>query len=78
MSQYDTLIVGGRYFDGSPNPSRIADAGIRDGRIHAVAVAGAHIRNMAFYNLPLRFLKLVYESQQQDEPVMSLERAGQH
>lgn len=37
--------------------------------------AGAHIRNMAFYNLPLRFLKLVLESQQQDQPIMSLERA---
>lgn len=41
MSQYDTLIVGGRYFDGSPNPSRIADVGIRDGRIHAVADVGS-------------------------------------
>lgn len=37
--------------------------------------AGAHIRNMAFYNLPLRFLKLVLESHEQGEPVMSLERA---
>ena len=42
--------------------------------------AGAHIRNMAFYNLPLRFLKLVKESSEQHdngkkEPVMSLEKA---
>ncbi|AOY87368.1 N-acyl-D-glutamate amidohydrolase [Marinobacter salinus] len=37
--------------------------------------AGAHIRNMAFYNLPLRFLKLVQESEQQGDPIMSLERA---
>ncbi|MBW7470206.1 amidohydrolase family protein [Marinobacter sp. M216] len=37
--------------------------------------AGAHIRNMAFYNLPLRFLKLVQKSHQQGQPVMSLERA---
>ncbi|MEP5981315.1 MAG: N-acyl-D-glutamate amidohydrolase, partial [Marinobacter alexandrii] len=37
--------------------------------------AGAHIRNMAFYNLPLRFLKLVWDSHQQGSPVMSLERA---
>lgn len=37
--------------------------------------AGAHIRNMAFYNLPLRFLKLVQDSHQQGSPVMSLERA---
>lgn len=40
MSQYDSLIVGGRYFDGSRNPSRIADIGIRDGRIATVADAG--------------------------------------
>lgn len=37
--------------------------------------AGAHIRNMAFYNLPLRFLKLVNESHGEGEPIMSLERA---
>lgn len=37
--------------------------------------AGAHIRNMAFYNLPLRFLKLVHESYGEGEPIMSLERA---
>lgn len=37
--------------------------------------AGAHIRNMAFYNLPLRFLKLVKDSHTQGEPIMSLEQA---
>ncbi|TKB48425.1 N-acyl-D-glutamate amidohydrolase [Ferrimonas sediminicola] len=37
--------------------------------------AGAHIRNMAFYNLPLRLLKLVKESIDNGAPVMSLERA---
>src|SRR5690606_5016683 len=37
--------------------------------------AGAHLRNMAFYNLPLRFLKMVYDSQASDRPIMSLERA---
>ncbi|HEY1057222.1 MAG TPA: N-acyl-D-glutamate amidohydrolase [Limnobacter sp.] len=37
--------------------------------------AGAHIRNMAFYNLPLRFLKLVHESIQAGKPVMSIEKA---
>ena len=40
MTQYDTLIVGGRYFDGSPTPSRMADVGIRDGRILTVGEAG--------------------------------------
>jgi len=37
--------------------------------------AGAHIRNMAFYNLPLRFLKLVKEAADQGQPVMSIEHA---
>ncbi|PQA33705.1 N-acyl-D-amino-acid deacylase family protein [Amnimonas aquatica] len=37
--------------------------------------AGAHIRNMAFYNLPLRFLKLVRQAADDGQPVMSLEKA---
>jgi N-acyl-D-aspartate/D-glutamate deacylase len=37
--------------------------------------AGAHIRNMAFYNLPLRMLKLVNESIEEGEPMMSIEKA---
>ena len=37
--------------------------------------AGAHIRNMAFYNLPLRFLKLVKDSIDEGQPIMSMEKA---
>lgn len=37
--------------------------------------AGAHIRNMAFYNLPLRMLKLVKESEDEGQGFMSLEEA---
>lgn len=37
--------------------------------------AGAHIRNMAFYNLPLRFLKLVKDSIDEGKPIMSMEKA---
>ena len=37
--------------------------------------AGAHIRNMAFYNLPLRMLKLVQESIEDGSPVMTMEQA---
>ena len=37
--------------------------------------AGAHIRNMAFYNLPLRFLQLIKQSIDEGNPAMSLERA---
>lgn len=37
--------------------------------------AGAHIRNMAFYNLPLRLLKLVHDAIDEGEPIMTLEEA---
>ncbi|TQV77126.1 amidohydrolase family protein [Aliikangiella marina] len=37
--------------------------------------AGAHIRNMAFYNLPLRLLKLAKESIDKQEKFISLEHA---
>ncbi len=37
--------------------------------------AGAHIRNMAFYNLPLRMLKLVKETVDEGKPMMSMEKA---
>lgn len=37
--------------------------------------AGAHIRNMAFYNIPLRFLKLVKDSHDRGQPIMPLETA---
>jgi N-acyl-D-aspartate/D-glutamate deacylase len=37
--------------------------------------AGAHIRNMAFYNLPLRMLKLVNESIDEGCAIMTMEKA---
>ncbi|HZU47101.1 MAG TPA: amidohydrolase family protein [Mycobacterium sp.] len=37
--------------------------------------AGAHLRNMAFYNYPLRLLKRVLEAQRADTPFLSVERA---
>lgn len=37
--------------------------------------AGAHIRNMAFYNLPLRMLKLAKESIDENAPIMTMEEA---
>ncbi|AQS39615.1 N-acyl-D-aspartate/D-glutamate deacylase [Shewanella psychrophila] len=37
--------------------------------------AGAHIRNMAFYNLPLRMLKLVSESIDEGDAMMTMEKA---
>lgn len=37
--------------------------------------AGAHLRNMAYYNFPLRMLKLVRDAQRAGRPFMSVERA---
>lgn len=37
--------------------------------------AGAHLRNMAHYNFPLRMLRLVREAEQRGEPFMTVERA---
>ncbi|WP_426750341.1 N-acyl-D-amino-acid deacylase family protein [Myxococcus sp. Y35] len=37
--------------------------------------AGAHLRNMAHYNFPLRLLRLVREAEKRGEPFMSVERA---
>lgn len=37
--------------------------------------AGAHLRNMAHYNFPLRLLRLVVEAERRGEPFMSKERA---
>jgi N-acyl-D-aspartate/D-glutamate deacylase len=39
--------------------------------------AGAHLRNMAHYNFPLRMLRLVREAEKRGEPVMPMERAVQ-
>jgi N-acyl-D-aspartate/D-glutamate deacylase len=37
--------------------------------------AGAHLRNMAHYNFPLRMLKLVRDAHRRGEPFMPIERA---
>jgi len=39
--------------------------------------AGAHLRNMAHYNFPLRLLRLVREAQKRGAPFMTVERAVQ-
>lgn len=39
------------------------------------ADSGAHIRNMAYYNFPLRLLKLVYEAKQEGREIMKMEEA---
>ncbi|HZI12588.1 MAG TPA: amidohydrolase family protein [Myxococcus sp.] len=37
--------------------------------------AGAHLRNMAHYNFPLRMLRLVREAERRGQPIMPVERA---
>ncbi len=39
------------------------------------ADSGAHLRNMAFYNFPLRMLKRVRDAERSGRPFMSIERA---
>jgi N-acyl-D-aspartate/D-glutamate deacylase len=39
--------------------------------------AGAHLRNMAYYNFPLRLLRMVRDGERRGRPVMTLERAVQ-
>jgi N-acyl-D-aspartate/D-glutamate deacylase len=39
--------------------------------------AGAHLRNMAYYNFPLRMLKLVRDAEAEGRPFMTIERAVQ-
>ncbi|WP_019142690.1 N-acyl-D-amino-acid deacylase family protein [Noviherbaspirillum massiliense] len=39
------------------------------------ADSGAHIRNMAYYSFPLRFLKLVRDAEREGRPLMPIEKA---
>jgi len=39
------------------------------------ADSGAHIRNMAYYNFPLRLLKLVYDAEKEGRYIMAMEEA---
>ncbi|MFE9323242.1 amidohydrolase family protein [Nocardia sp. NPDC052278] len=48
-----------------------ADPGVQLG----FSDAGAHLRNMAFYNFGLRFLRRVYDAERAGRPFLSLERA---
>ena len=49
---------------------------VRDKRaLISFSDAGAHIRNMAFYNLPLRLLQLVKQANDTGKNVMTLEQA---
>jgi len=45
------------------------------GTLMSFADSGAHLRNMAFYNFPVRMLKRVHDAAVAGRPFMSLERA---
>ena len=45
------------------------------GSVLSFSDAGAHIRNMAFYNFPLRMLKLVHDAELEGRPFMPIEKA---
>lgn len=46
-----------------------------DAAIISFSDAGAHLRNMAFYNFPLQMLKLVKDAKDRGKPFMTMERA---
>ena len=49
---------------------------LRNRGVHiSFADSGAHVRNMAFYNFPLHFLRMVKRSIERGAPMMSLEAA---
>ncbi|MBY6223739.1 N-acyl-D-amino-acid deacylase family protein [Ferrimonas balearica] len=60
---------------GNHNEQRLCRTLNDDNILVTFSDAGAHIRNMAFYNLPLRFLKLVKIQQDRGQPMMSLGKA---
>lgn len=60
---------------GNHDPSRYHALYNDPNGIIGFADSGAHIDNMAFYNLPLRLLRYVQASHEKGEPLMSYERA---
>lgn len=57
------------------DPERVKKIVADRGALISFADSGAHLRNMAFYNFPLRMLKLVRDAELAGKPFMSLERA---
>jgi N-acyl-D-glutamate deacylase len=60
---------------GNYRPHRLKKIVQDRGALLSFSDAGAHIRNMAFYNFPLRLLKLVRDAQLEGRPFMPLEKA---
>lgn len=56
-------------------PKYLAKLGKSPGVQIGFSDAGAHLRNMAFYNFGLRFLRRVYDAERAGRPFMTLEHA---
>ncbi|MEM6791831.1 MAG: N-acyl-D-glutamate amidohydrolase [Myxococcota bacterium] len=60
---------------GNDRPGPLGHLIADDHNLIGFSDAGAHLRNMAFYNFPLRMLKFVRDAERRGTPVMPLERA---
>jgi len=60
---------------GNHDPSRYKPHYNDPNIVMGFADSGAHINNMAFYNIPIRVLRYVQASHEKDDPLMSFEKA---
>ncbi|MEL6866546.1 MAG: amidohydrolase family protein [Bacteroidota bacterium] len=60
---------------GNHDPSRYKKHYNDENGVFGFADSGAHINNMAFYNLPIRVLRYVQASHEKGDPIMSFEKA---
>jgi N-acyl-D-aspartate/D-glutamate deacylase len=60
---------------GNDRPKPLAKMMNSESSLLGFSDAGAHLRNMAFYNFPLRMLKFVKDAEDRGAPVMPLEKA---
>jgi N-acyl-D-aspartate/D-glutamate deacylase len=56
-------------------PARLADIMRHPGTLMSFADSGAHLRNMAFYNFPVRMLKRVRDAELAGAPIMPIAHA---
>ena len=56
-------------------PEKLAEIMKNESTLMSFADSGAHLRNMAFYNFPLRMLKSVRDAELAGKPIMPVEKA---
>ncbi|MFZ5630984.1 MAG: N-acyl-D-amino-acid deacylase family protein [Spirochaetota bacterium] len=56
-------------------PEKVAEIMKNPATLMSFADSGAHLRNMAFYNFPLRMLKQVHDAELAGKPIMPVEKA---